>query len=1096
MKLTTVIMIIGCMHLNAAVFSQNINVSEKSIKLEKLLDALESQSGYTFFYKKALIKSLSVINVELRDATIQQAMDKSLQGLPLYYKIVGNTVVIKPAEVIKVSEIKHIPSAFLGRVTDENDKPMPGVSVRIKESNIATLTNNAGEYTIIVPVPDKQILQFSFVGYETKEISIVGLKNPVLVKLKVSISNLDQVQVLAYGTTSRRTSTGNVYTLKAEDIAKSPSRNVLEIIQGQVPGLFVQQQSGLPGSPFNVLIRGKSTFGDSQPLIVVDGVTYPSGNLPKYYISGGNEGVGSILRGGNALDYIDPSIIESIDILKDADATSIYGSRGAYGVILITTKKGKAGKPVLNVNVSSGLTVRGSSPEMLNTQDYLMLRREALRNDGTNPNPALDLDLTTWPTDRYTDWVKEFSGNYANVNRANASYSGGSENINFLVSGNYRKQNSIQIGSGSTRDGGINVSLGTTTPDKKFSLNVNASYNSTTDDAVPFDFSQGASSTLAPNAPPLFLPNGRLNWETNQNPAAATNIIYKSVSNNLISSAQLSYKPINGLAFNATVGYNNISGKELRAQPSAYYNPSTNYITTSTMNLYTVRTFTVDPNVSYEIALGKGKLSAKTGFTLQDQLTYSNQVTGNNFLSDDMVYNPSFADALTATGQPNITTVYNQTPNKYIGFFGNLNYNWANKYILNVSARYDGSTKFGENKQFGWFGSFGASYIISEEEWFKNALPFVSFAKIRGSYGNQGGDNIPNYGYLTTYSRSGLLYQGNLGLQADALANRELHWERNTKGEVGVSIEFFKGRLYFDATYYRNRASDQLTSQPLSSVTGFNSRLINSPAEVRNTGYEFVLNSKNINGKDFSWATTFNISFQKNNLLAYPGIETAVTNFNYEIGKSINGIKVFNFDGVDPNTGLYNFINRNGVRGTFRPLVDPVSLDPNLDRTEFIDLTPNFFAGLQNTLRYKNISLDFNFSLTSRMGKNFLGSQQFSPGQRNNTSVIALERWQNPGDVTGVPKASAGLGALFSQNNFISSTGAYSDATYLRLNSLSLSYALPTAFLQKIRIKGLNLTLQGSNLFTISKYGDLDPENLGAGMAPLRFFTAGLNLTL
>ncbi|MBE9600180.1 SusC/RagA family TonB-linked outer membrane protein [Pedobacter sp. MC2016-24] len=1099
MKLTTLLMILGCLHLNAAVFSQTINLTENNVSLESVFSKMEKQSGYTFFYKLELIKAMPRVSVNIKNVNVKEALDQFLNKFSLSYAIVDKTIVIQPTSKISVSFNRPNPIIVVGKVLDENGQGLVGVGVRIKGTTLATVSRAEGQFVTPIIQDPKAVIQFSYIGYITQEIPLSELKSPVVVKLKLANSDLDQVQVTAYGTTTKRLSTGNITTLTAREIEKSPTRNVLEFAQGQVTGLFVEQVSGLPGSPFNLMIRGQQTiaggFRTSQPLIIVDGVALPSGALPLNQNNSTNELLPERLKGGNPLDYIDPSTIESLTVLKDADATSIYGSRGAYGVILITTKKGKAGTPKLNLSATTGLTMRGTAPKLLNTEQYVMLRKEALKNDGTALGNVADINGPT--ADRYTDFQQELAGNHASVNRVNANYSGGTADINFLIGANYRKQTSIQIGKGSIRDGGINFNIGNTVKNNKFSISLSGNFLSTTDDAVPYDFSQSNSATAAPNSPPLFLPDGSLNWEGNSNPASAMNIIFKNVTNNLFSNLALKYTPVKGLAINANVGYNYMNSKAIKAQPSTYYKPGTDYKTTSNLNIYSIRNLTFEPNISYGTKAGaKGLLTVQAGATLQDQLSYQTSTTGNDFLSDEMLYNPSFADALTATGAVNVTTSYDQVPNKYLGFFGILNYNWDSKYILNVNARRDGSTKFGANYQFGDFGSVGAAWIISSENWFKSLSSVVSFAKLRGSIGTVGGDGIGNYNYLVTYSK-GALYQGSLSLRADNLENKNLHWEANKKTEGGLTVEFFNGKISLDAAYYTSKTTDQLVSQLLPSTTGFTGRLINSPAVIKNYGWEFELNTRNIVKKDFSWSTRFNVTIPRNKLVAYPGLGTVVTNTNYEIGKSVQGIKVYKYAGVDPQTGLYNFINRDGVKGTFRTVLDPVTLNNILDKTEFIDLSPKLYGGLSNSFTYKGLSLDVFFTFTNRMGKNFVGSQSFPPGfTGQNLSTVSLTRWQNPGDITDVQKAGAGLSSFFSQGNFISSTGAYSKAFYARLNNVNIAYTLPAALSKKLHLTGLSIFGQGSNLLTISKYGDLDPENLGAGMAPLRTFSAGLRVSL
>jgi TonB-linked SusC/RagA family outer membrane protein len=981
----------------------------------------------------------------------------------------------------------------LYKLTDERHQPMPGVSVRLKGTKLAWVSNTNGEVNAILS-NNEGVLEFSFVGYTTQAIPVSKLTNPMTIQMKQDAGLLDDVQITAYGSTTKRLNTGNQVTIKAEDIEKNPVNNVFAALQGHVPGMFITEKSGQPGRPFDIKIRGVNSISgsgnaNSYPLVVVDGVAYPTVNLP--FIGGQ---LNTDQQGGNGLNYLNPEMIESVDVLKDADATAIYGSRGAYGVILITTKKGKAGTPRFSLNTQTGLTYRGTTPQLLNTDQYLMIRREAFKNDGTKPGTG-DLDLNgTWPTDRNVDWGKQFYKNYAVATNSYATYSGGTDNVNYLVGANFNFQNDIQRGAGSVRGGGLNFNLNASSPNKKLDVSLTGTYSSTVNTEVQYEVAVGGelipSVTAAPNAPPMLNPDGTLDWTDWQtNPASNANQLYKNVTNNLIANTQLNYRPVAGLTLHAGFSYNVLSGNEIAGRPSTYFNPNSVFTTTSTLNQYNVSTWTFEPNANYTHKLGKqGQLTVTTGATMQRYINTQSQITGSDFPSDALLVNPTFANTA------NISTSLTQIPRKYLGYFGIINYNWANKYIINLTGRYDGSSKFGKDRQFGTFGSVGAAYIVSEEPWFKNNISFINFAKIRGSYGSVGGDGITDYAFLSTYANS-TTYQGQLGLVPSKLENPDLQWEKNRKTDIGINVEFLGGKISIDAAYYNNITSNQLVPQILSNVTGFGGISKNRDAIIRNYGYEFTVSTKNITTKKFSWLSSINVTLPHNILEAYPDIATSGSTA-YVIGKPVTGTKLYNYAGVNPQTGNYNFINRNGVVGDFS-ILSPLTLSQTLDKTAFVDFMPKFYGGLTNTLRYSKLTLDFTFTFSSQMGKNFMGSQFFIPGSFNaNPSVKVLDRWQQPGDITDVPKVSAGgLYGFFAQNNFITSTGAYSRNTYARLANVSLYYAVPTTMLQKAGISALNIFVKGQNLLTISKYGDLDPENLGAGLAPLRIITGGLNVT-
>lgn len=1096
MKLTLILLTTALLQVSAHTLAQEVTFSGKSVPIEKVFNVIEQQTGFVFFYNGPVLGSAKPVTIQATRMPLQLFLKQVFESQPLKYIVENNTIVVSrrpvaPQVTITLPEIteEQPPVPVHGIIHGLNGEPLAGATVSIKNMKVSVTTDAKGVFNI--PAEAGQTLVITNIGYKPRLVVITTQNQRTLlyITLELSDSKLDEIQIVAYGTTTKRLSTGSVTTIKSEEIARNPVPNVLQALQGRVPGMFIQQNNGQPGGAFTVQIRAQSSLNTSQPLFIIDGVAYPAGTLPMYVAFGST--ALNYLRGGNALNYLNPAVIESVDVLKDAEATSIYGSRGAYGVVLITTKKGKAGAPQFNVNANTGITVRGTSPDLLNTQQYLMIRREAFKNDGVTPG-VNDKDVNgTWDTTRYTNWQDLLTGNMAATTTVNATYSGGTGNINFLVGGNYNDQNNVQRGKGDVKTGGLNFNLNSTSINRKFYINLSGIYSSTVNTMVPYDFSVDYNTLTAPNAPPLFLPDGKLNWETGSNPAAAINLISKTVTNNTTLNTELKFMPVRGLTLRANIGYTQLYGKELRGQPTSYFNPGNNNgpNTNSVLNIYNVRTWTLDPNVNYAFRPGKkDKLSFTAGATLQDQLSYYNTVNGTNFISDAQLNNPSLGAS--------VTTTYNQTPGRYLGYFGLANYNYNNKYILDVSGRYDGSSKFGADKQFGLFGALGAAWVISEEPWFKKTLSFISFAKLRGSTGTSGGDNIPNYLFLNTYY-SASLYQGRQSLAPNSLANPELEWEKNKKSEVGTLVEVLNGAISVEADYFWTRTSNQLVNQPLPSVTGFTYYALNSPAIITTNGVEVQLNTRNIKKKDFLWMTNFNITMPRSKLVALDQINApGLFNINYIVGKPITGIKLYDYAGVNPQTGNYNFVKA-GVKGEYLPIISPVQLDQINDRTQFIDLAPKFYGGINNSFRYKGFSLDIMFTFTNRMGKNFLGSQLYSPGINNTNSVTAaLRRWQKPGDITDVPRASQGLQAFLQQGNFVFSTGAYSRATYARLSNVNFSYSLPAAFLKKAHINALNIYVQGQNLLTISKYGDLDPENLGAGLSPLRVFTGGLNITL
>lgn len=1111
-------MLLLCLFVSASVSAQEINISAKNQSLESIFNQMEKQSGYTFFYKVELIRTLPRVSVEVRHASLINALELVFKDQPsLSWAVVKKTVVIKaktqtqPTVAAGTLENK-IHGLFLvtGRVVDREGQGIPNVSISLKGTQYAWKTGPDGAFTSAITAGSAGegkplVLAFSSIGYGARELPVKGEQRGLFVILREQVNTLDEIQMTAYSKTSKRYNVGDITTINSEEIARNPVPNVLQALQGRVPGMQVQTQTGQPNGSFHVQIRSLNTLSagaatspsvtsnGGQPLYIIDGVEFPAdGPLP---LANGLVSTPQFTQYGNALNFLDPSQFESISILKGPDATALYGSRGAFGVILITTKRAKSGKPSFNLNAVHGFSELASHPKLMNTQQYLAMRREAFANNNATPGTS-DYDLNgTWDTTKNTDWEHYFLGGHAPTTRMNASYTGGTANSNYLIGANYSTIGNVQFSKGSVKAGGMNFSMNTGTTDKKFTMGLSGSYSTNVDDMVPIDYTGTSGVLQAPDAPDLHLPNGKLNWSLpGGNPLRSLYELYNSTTNTLMANTTLTWTPLQGLSLIASGGYSIISGKEFEALPSTYFDPSSFDVsmTQSLLKWYTIRNYSVDPRIQYEkLLFGKGRLQAIAGATLRDKLTESNGISGSGYSTDELLRNPANAR------QANTTTSYTNLPVRYFGPFASINFRWADKYILEVNGRRDGDSRFGHGHQFGNFGSIAGGWIISEEPWFKPITHVVDFLKIKGSYGLTGANSLAPYQYISSYAVNTASYEGGIGLTPANLANPYLHWETDRNAEVGMNVGFLKEAINIEAIYYFNHMGDQLTNQALASITGFSSFTYNTPAKIYTHGLEISVATHNIRKKNFTWDTKINVTVPRSKLTAYPGINNLVSNVNYIVGKPITGIKLYKYAGVDPETGVYNFINRAGVKGEFTPLFSPTQLDANKDRTEFVDLAPKYYGGILNSFTCGNFSMDFLVSVTDKVGPNFEAYQTFPMGVTISNFPVkyADKRWRQKGDITTVPKPTTNIIAFFDQANFVSSTGAYTKATYARLQNLSLSYRFARTLIQKWRINGLSVYVAGQNLLTISRYGDLDPENMSAGhMPPLRVFTGGLNV--
>jgi len=1127
MKLTSVFLLAAFLQVSAHGWSQTISYSGRDVPLKKVFSVIKKQTGYVVFYDQGWIENANPVTISASNQPLDGFLQQLLKDYPLDFTIEGRTIILsrkQPTATFQPGDTSHPPPPpgvmenkikVQGRImADEGAEPLSGATIIIRRSghavSVTGTTDANGNFKLLNLANGAYTLEVTYIGYEklvrSVQVSDKTLMLPFLI-MKRSTSALDAVQLTAYSKTTARFNTGDITTVTAEEIARNPVSNVLAALQGRVPGMFVTEQTGMPNGGFQVQIRSVNTlFGTAntapgllipttgQPIYVVDGVEYPANaTLPM------STGLGAQAQlFGNALNYLDPATIESINVLKGVDATSIYGSRGAYGVILISTKKAKAGKPSLTVNVTHGISTLGVSPKLLNGQQYLALRHNALANDGVVP-AATDYDINgTWDTTKSNDWKKFFLGGHAPTTRANATYRGGGLNSNFLIGAQYSSIGNIELSKGVVRQGGMNFSLNTATNDRKFMLLLSGSYTANLENMTPADVA--GSISQAPDAPYPYLPDGTIDWANalyGSSPVAILNAVHSNNTDNLLANMSMTWSPLPGLSFIASGGYSLLSAKEFSAKPSTMFNPATFTAsqTLSFVNLYRTRILNADPRAQYIRTWGKAHLELVAGMSLKDQVNQRNLIAGSGFASDALLMNPAAATAA------NTTVIYNLVPQKLIRLFATANFRWADKYMLSLTGSRDGSSVFGPNHQFGNFGSVSGGWIISEEPWFKKLRGVVDFLKLKASYGLVGGSQLPPYFYINTYGLSNTSYQGGIGLSPNNLANPYLHWETNHNREVGLNIDLLKGAINVDAIYYDNRVGDQLTSQPLASITGFTSFYVNSPAEIRAYGAEFNVRTKNIQKKNFSWSSNFNLTLPRTKLLAYPGLGNITSNVNYIIGKPITGIRLYKYAGVDPATGMYHFYNAAGVKGEFTPFLSATQLDAVKDLTEFVDLAPKWQGGLLNTITYKNFSLDFLITFTNRMGRNYIGAVlagSFTTPGSFNTNIpvdIANRRWMKPGDITDVARASAGLSAALDLSNFRNSTGSYSNATYARLQNLSISYQLPDRLIKKAHMSSAAIHLMGQNLFTVSKYKGLDPENMLTNrIPPLRVFTAGLTV--
>ncbi|NLR62305.1 SusC/RagA family TonB-linked outer membrane protein [Chitinophaga polysaccharea] len=1083
-----------------------INISARNIPLSKVFESIKEQTGLTVNNNsnETELDNQKIVAVNFKQADINSVMSFLLNDYgDLTFLIKRNSIIIvKSSNLLKRGIISvnygdttstHLP--ITGKVIDVSGNPIPGASVRVKGTSHATISTADG--TFHFPEIEKgSMIAISSIGYETMEVTADGEK--LLVKLKEHINSLDEKVVIAYGSTTKRFNTGNISSVKAVEIEQQPVSNVLSALQGRVPGLDIQQLSGVPGGAFSIHIQGiNSLRNGNDPFFVIDGVPYVSQLLPTSNLIGGFSGINGMTIPGNPLNFLNSQDIESIEILKDADATAIYGSRAANGAVLITTRKGKPGNTKVDVTLQSGWGQVGHMLNLLNTKDYLQMRREALKNNGITTPSQSDWDLNGfWDSTRNVNWQKELIGKTASYTTAQLSISGGTQLTQFFVSGGYNKETTVYPGEFSDTKGSGHFNLSNSSPNRKFRTSMSASYMFDINRLPTTDLTLRAIQ-LAPDAPTPFLPNGQLNWQPTAagsttyyiNPFASQYAISRNKTNNLTSNFVISYDVLPGLEIKSSLGYNTLMTNELTLLPlTGIYPENQRYVTrSSTLINNQINSWQIEPYVNYNRSIWKGKLTFLIGANISQQNSNQSYIAANGFNNDLVMEDLKSATTFRASS---INSVY-----KYNAIYSRATYNLMEKYIINLTGRRDGSSRFGPENQFHNFGSVAGAWIFSQEQFIQNSLPFLSFGKIRGSYGTTGNDQIGDYQYLDLYQSMtvfGRPYQDAIGLLPVSLNNPYLQWEETRKLQFGIELGVLKDRVLVTANYNNNRSSNQLIPYSLPIIAGFESVIKNLPAVVQNTGWEFTINTMNIKTRNFMWNTSFNLTIPKNKLLSFKGADSYNS---IEVGQSLSMRRVFQYIGVNDTTGNYQFKDAKGN------IVDHPS-DPT-DKTVIINSDPKFYGGLLNTLSYKSITIDFLFQFRKQVGLDnltygVLGLYYpgvFSLG-RSNQSTAVLDRWQKSGDKS----THQPFGSNFSREirTIGNSDAVWTDASFIKLRNISITWQIPDQWKKSMHIDNLRIFMRAQNLFTLTRYkGGYDPEVAGRlGLPPLRVITFGGQITL
>lgn len=1106
MKLTAVILLSACLTASAHGYSQ-VTLSEKNAPLQKVLKKIQQQTGYDFLCPQDLLEKAGTVTVMLKDASLEEALTTIFRDKSLQYSIVDRTIVIReetlPRALPPPLPAPPVPIDVAGRITDEEGNPLFGATVSVKGANIATRTDAGGFFTL-KGVQENATLEISFIGYEKRTIGVRVILAETTLALKRSETPMDEVVVKPYWRETKRMQVGNSVTVTEKEISGSPVNNPLLALQGRVPGITIQQVNGIPGGGIITRINGRKNidpfFANSDPLVVVDGIPYPTQNL-KTFLGGGDERLlgsssddpNSGTNSGSPLAWLNPKDIESITVLKDADAISIYGSRAANGVILIKTKKGKPGPIRTDVNLQHGWSMLQRKLELLNSQQYMEMRWEAKRNDGRAIRPN-DYDLRgLWDTTAYHDWQKELIGKTATSMNMQVAMSGGSSALNFSISGTFNKETLVFPGDFDSRTGTVNFNLGATSRNEKIRASIGGFYTYNINRYPGQDYTKYAVQ-MPPVAPKLYNEDGTLNWAPDPlqvgrsswfNPLSKNEYLFDTKANNLVSWGNLAFYPLPGLTISSTFGFRSMITDQFTAELDGAEKPENrqNRFRRATLSTGSNYEWNIEPQLNYNRTFGHHAIDFLSGAAFQSR-------TNNGRLINTYGHGSDLLLRL-INGAPYTGYGYDAGIYKYTAGFGRLSYTYRDKIRVNGSIRRDGSSRFGPVHRFNNLWSVSGLWIFSEEKFFRAMNPVISFAKLHGSYGTSGSDQTDDFRYMTLYGSyvPQIAYQGGGVSSSYTLSNPELQWALSKIMQVGLDIGLFNSRVFITANYLRTRTGNGLTNMNIPMVTGFPSIATNTTALIQNISWEFMLSSTNIKGA-FEWRTTANLTIPRNKLVAFPDIEKTSMMGQVKIGYPLGSGMAPPYYGINPQTGLPMVMDRFG-NPTSNPTIE--------DNTVLVGAEPTFNGGFTNSFSYKGFHLSFVCTFAKQQGLTWV--YRFFPGYLymggntdiyGNAPIEVLDRWQKPGDEARFPRVST------SSVPGPRGTSVWEDVSYVKLKNIVVSYNIPASLIKKIGLQSLAVIGTAQNLGHISRYRGFDPEAPGAvqSLPPLRTITFGINASL
>lgn len=1007
-----------------------------------------------------------------------------------------------------------------GTVKDEKGNPLTGATINIKGTKLSVTTGADGSFTLSLP-PNARTGVVSYVGMQTEEVSLTKT-GPLQIVLKVSSANLGDVVVVAYGTVKKKDLTGSVEVLKGSDLVKTNPTNIVSGMQGKVAGAVISQSDGAPGAGMNITIRGSNSFLGTQPLYVVDGIPYVVGNsdATPSSVSGGEQ------ASVNALSFINPSDVESITILKDASATAIYGSRGANGVVIITTKKGKAGgdRVELNANLSVSKVMR--EIKMLDAFGYASMQNEAYSNSNffepgptprglpfpgevqqspTNPDSTVYVKGPKDFIGHSTDWQKEIFQTGI-TNNYSLNFSGANDNGSYLISGSYLDQKGV-ISNSKFNQYGIRANI-TRNVKKWLVIGSNTSFNKSTNQLVKTNNEDLSGGVGVVKASLAFAPTAPLYDSGTNNFTAATQVsnpyVYvHDVKNQVLvsqifSSNYLEATLAKGLTFRQNVGISYYNNQREQYYPRTVYE-GLSYLGLAYQSQGWYNSITTESILNYSKTLGEHVLTVTAGATYEDDQSSTKNQQASNFVNDQLQDN-------NINGGQNPSIVQNnRTKSDLVSFLGRITDTWKDRYLFTLSFRDDGTSKFAPRNRWSQFPSGAFAWKLSNEPFMEDLIGTVNDIKIRTSYGRTGNQGLAPYSTLSKLISFPYTFGGTLsGGYADNVyagpGNVNLKWETTDQYDLGLDMGFLKNRITFHADLYYKRTHDLLQSVTIPPTTGFSTQLVNR-GEVENKGLEMTLGATPITNHDFTWNFTGNISFNRNKIISLGGglQEQFATRIN------TNGDQPFIQKVGQPIGALYGYVEQDIYKNEAEVRSDPVmSGQPDAiiarmvgeirykdldhdgaitakDQTLIGNVNPQFTYGITNNFTYKNF--DMNILIQGVYGNDIINMNTYYLSNIGGFNNVTQKMWDDRWTFTNWEHAKSPKPEQQYWRAFKFTRRFIENGTYIRLRNVSLGYNVR---MKTHAIQTLRVFANVNNLVTITKYSGYDPDINGYGDDPSR----------